>query len=463
MGFVYLKRGGKFMKKERKELEQNLIEVINSSKIKTQRKIINDIKKHLATYDIISAQGWLNDPEGKIPELDIRELLLFCEQIFAKTGDLSINPEEYFTDVEFKEARQFSGALEYKENEMSFPITFTNATVVGSNAYMVTMSIQTINKLMDNNLIYYNFETQREAKFVKRKDKIIIEPTLNKNSVKEISEHLLNSTLVPTVLVLNCETRSSEDPSGEELIYDSKNMELTVTKGTRISITDGFHRITGARNALQINPDLEFNFAILLTNYNTKKAQQYMAQISKANAVSKTRIQELEANRFSDNVVQQLKEESELKGRISQTNRIHALNRELTSYNVISDSIDEQFKMETKLEAMDIGDYLVEFFDFLIGSYADEFLNNIEETRKTSLINDNNMFIGYIVLARRMYENGVKAKQVRNIIKDIDFSREAWIKLGVFDEKGNMTDTNKARKAIREYFENLDIGIEIKK
>lgn len=451
------------MKKERRELEENLIDVINSSKIKTQKKIINDIKKHLATYDIIDTQSWLNDPEGKIPELDIRELLLFSEQIFAKTGDLSINTEDYFTDVEFKESRQFSGAMEYKENEMSFPLTFANATVVGSNAYMVTMSIQTINKLLDNNLIYYNFETQREAKFVKRKDKIIIEPTLNKNSVKEITEHLLNNTLVPTVLVFNCETRSTEDSSGEEVIYDSKNLELTITRGTRVSITDGFHRITASRNALQANPDLEFNFAVLLTNYSTKKAQQYMAQISKANPVSRTRIQELEANRFSDNVVQQLKEESELKGRISQTNRIHSLNRELCTYNVLSDTIDEQFKMETKLDAMDIGDYLVEFFDFLIGSFPDEFINNVEETRKTSLINDNNMFIGYIVLARRMYENGVKAKQVRNIIKNIDFSRESWTKLDVLDEKGNITDTNKARKIIREYFENLDIGIEIKK
>jgi hypothetical protein len=99
----------------------------------------------------------------------------------------------------------------------------------------------------------------------------------------------------------------------------------------------------------------------------------------------------------------------------------------------------------------------------LIGSYPEEFINNIEETRKTSLINDNNMFIGYIVLARRMYENQIKAKQVRNIIKNIDFSREEWIKLGVLDEKGNITDTNKTRKAIREYFDKLDIGIEIKK
>jgi hypothetical protein len=353
---------------------------------------------------------------------------------------------------------------EHKEDELDFPLTFNNATVVGNGAYMVTMSIQTINKLMDNNLIYYNFETQREAKFVKRKDKIIIEPTLNKNSVKEITEHLLNGTLVPTVLVFNAETRTSTDSSGEELIFDSKKLELTVTKSTRVSITDGFHRITAISNALQSNPNLEFNFAVLITNYSTKKAQQYMAQISKSNVVSKTRIQELEANRFSDNVVQQLREESELKGRISQTNRIHSLNRELCSYNVLADTIDEEFKMETKIDSLDVGDYLVSFFDYLISSHPEEFLHDVEKTRKVSLINENSFFVGYIVLARRMFESGIKAKEVVNIIKDIDFSRNEnplWKQLGIIDDKGNLTETNKARKAIKKYFETMEIEMKV--
>jgi hypothetical protein len=450
------------MKRDRNELEQNLVDVIQTSKIKTNRKKVNDIKFHLSKYDIVDVQGWLNDPEKKLPELDIRELLLFCEQIFAKTGDMSINIDDFFTSAEVREAKQFSASLD-KQDEIEFPITFTNATVVGNSAYMVTMSIQTINKMMDNDLLYYNFETQREAKYVKRKDKIIIEPTLNRNSVKEISEHLLSGTLVPTVLVLNCETRSTTDESGEELIYDSKKMELTITKSTRVSITDGFHRITAARNALQANPELEFNFAVLITNYSTKKAQQYMAQISKSNPVSKTRIQELEASRLSDNVVQQLKEESELKGRISQTNRIHALNRELVTYNVLSDTIDEEFKLETKLDSLDIGDFLTKYFDFLMGYFPNEFINNIEETRKNSLINDNNIFIGYIILARKLYEAKVNPKEVKKYIDEIDFSRSnpLWTKLGILDDKGNLLETNKVRKAIKQYFEDIEIEMKV--
>jgi hypothetical protein len=444
------------MHKTREELQENLIPAILT--IKNKRKIVNDIKKHLAQYDILAGdvQGWINNPEEELEKLDIRQLFLITEQIYAKTGVNSINPEEYFTESEMVESRQFSGSLE-REDTFSFPITINNATVVGNGAYMVTLDIKVIDKLIDNQLLHYNYELQREASYKRRKDKVIVEPTLNMSNVKEISQHLVDGTLVPTVLVFNAATRSAE--SGSELVFDATKMELTITKGTKLDIVDGYHRCMASQNALQMNPELDFNFAVLITNYSTKRAQQYQAQLAKATPISKTRIQELEANRPSDTIVQQLRTESDLKGKISQTNRIHSLNKELVSYNVLADTIDEQFNIDTRAEAADVGDYLVEYFNFLIGSYPEEFIYNIEETRKKSLINDNNIFVGYVVLARRMFELGVKPRDVRKYIKDINFDRtnSLWIDKGILDRKGNITETFKARKAIKSIFENVNI------
>lgn len=444
------------MHKSRQELEENLIPAIHT--IKSKKKIVNDIKKHLAQYDILAGdvQGWINDPQKELSELDIRLLFLITEQIYAKTGISSINPEEYFTESEIRESKQFSGSLERKP-EIEFPITVSNATVVGNSAYMVTLDIKVIDKLIDNQLLHYNYDLQREASYKRRKDQIIVEPTLNMSNVKEISQHLLEGTLVPTTLVFNAATRSAE--SGSELIFDSNKMELTITKGTKLDLLDGYHRCMASQNALQMNPELNFNFAVLITNYSTKRAQQYQAQLAKATPISRTRIQELEANRPSDTIVQQLRTESDLKGRISQTNRIHSLNKELVSYNVLADSIDEQFHINTMVETADVGDYLVEFFNFLIGSYPEEFIENIEETRKNSLINDNNMFVGYVTLARKMFEADDKARNVRKYIKDIDFSRSnpMWRDRGILDEKGNITETLKVRKSIKGIFENIDI------
>lgn len=451
-----------YMLKDRRELEENLISVMESFKLKLKKKIIKEIKEYLVKeYDISTGdiQRWINDPEN-LKEVDLRELYLFTEQIYAKTGSNHIIPSDFFTDIEIKEAKQFSGILEKKEKEMNFPITIGNATVVGMNAYMVTLNIKTIDKLLENNLLTYNFEVQREATFRKRKDKVVITPTLNQTSVKEISQHLIDSTLVPTVLVFNAAVRSGKD--GIELIYDSNKFELTINENVNLQIIDGYHRCRASQNALQRNPELEFNFPVLITNYSTRKSQQYQAQLAKSNKISKARIQELEANRLSDVVIQQLKDESDMKGRISQTSRIHSLNNELVTYSLLSDSIDQQFKMENRADAADVGDFLTEFTNMLLGSYPDEFMNKIDETRKVSLINDNNIFgIGYIVLARRMFEEKIKPKEIRKIIKEIDFSRDnkMWYEIGVLDEDGNLNETNKVRKAIKDYFEKIEIGI----
>lgn len=443
------------MLKTRQELEENLVGVIQSTRLKQKKKDVEDIKKHLLeNFDISSGsvQMIINDPENHLEELDLRQLYLITEQVYAKTG--KINPDEYFTEVEKRESKKFNGLMEKNEKEFNFPITFQNAMLVGNNAYMVTMDIQVIDKLMSSQNLQYDYELQREATFKRRKDTIVMQPTVNRKNIKEISEHLINGTLVPTVLVFNARPLSS--PTGTELIFDHKKAELTITNETELSVLDGYHRCIASQNALQLNPELHFNFAVLITNYSTKKAQQYQAQLAQATPLNKARVAALQANRLADDVLQKLREESDLRGRISQTNRIHSLNKELVTLT-IADSIDEQFKLETKLDSIKVGSFLTEFFNYLLGMYPNEFINNIEETRKISLINDSNIFsYGYITLARRMYEKSIAPENVYKYIEQINFNRDnsQWDGL---DENGNIADTNKFRKSIKKYFEEINL------
>jgi galactitol-specific phosphotransferase system IIB component len=153
------------MLKSREELEENIVTVLQESKLKTKKKVVNDIKKHLATYDIIDTQSWINDPEENLKELSVSELLLFTQQVFAKTGDLRINVEDFFTQAELSDANQYSASIERMQNQLEFPITLSNVTVVGNGAYMATVDIQTIDKLLSNGLLDYNYDLQREATY----------------------------------------------------------------------------------------------------------------------------------------------------------------------------------------------------------------------------------------------------------------------------------------------------------
>lgn len=449
------------MLQDRKILEENLIQNIN--KIKTKKKLVKEIKDELAKYEILhgDTQGYIGSPEKEIPELDSRVLYLLTDAIHRiahqELGEsaLLIIPTEYFTEQQIIESKHFSGSLT-EEERLELPLTLGNATVVGNNAYMVTVHVKTIKQLLDSQILDYDFELQRESSYVKRKDSIMPVPTVNMSNVKEISSHLQQGTLVPTTLVFNCDARQSE------LIYDPKRLELTIPKETeKLWVVDGWHRCKGLQNALQVNPDINFNFAVLITNYSTKRAQQYQAQLAKATPIAKTRIQELEAKRYADTVMQQLKVESDLKGKIKTTkdNRIGQYDLELVSYNILADTIEEEFKMNSNPEALDVADYLTNFFNYLIGTFSQEFLENVVETRKNSIINNNNMFIGYVILARRMQDEGIKYRKIKDIVGSIDFSRDnhLWAELNILDDNGTFSDLNKARKNIREYFKKLNI------
>lgn len=453
------------MIKPREMLESALLQVLDQTNFRARKQDVEDMKTQLLNnYDMKNVQKFLNNPEKEITELDVRELMLISEQIYLKTKIETIHPHNWFTENDIDESRQFSGNTEKFNNKIVFPIVVENASIIGNAAFHGIFDMKTLNELLKQQVIYYDPELQREPTKVKRKNIVITQPTLKMKNVEEISNHLLEGTLVPTTLVLNAQPRTAE--SGNELDFISKNKTLEINKGTRLAIVDGFHRLTAIQHALLINPELEFNFSVIITNYSKKKAQAYQSQIAKATPISKVRIKELEASRISDLVVQTLKEDSELKGRIANTERPNISHGELVTYSILSDTIDEEFDLNKRIDAEDVGEFLTDFFNYLIGRNEEEFINNPAETQKESLINSNPMFIGYITLASRMYRNNIKAKYVTKFIKNIDFNRDnpLWKEIGLLDDnkwihKNFYRGVNNKNK-LKKIFENINLSEE---
>ncbi|WP_137743352.1 DNA sulfur modification protein DndB [Robertmurraya siralis] len=447
--------------KNKEKLVEHLID--NIQKIKRDKSVISDIKLELANkYDILAGdvQEWINKPEDKLNDLDIRELYLFAEQIYLKTGNVKdLSLELYFTDIEKDMARKYEASL-YSER-LSFPITLSDARVIEDGVFAVLMDIKTINELVNNQLLIYDYEIQREAVLVKGKDgSIRKKPKIVKKNVDEITEHLLKGTLSKTAppLIWNALPRSGK--TGDELYFDPAKQELTILEGTELAIGDGFHRINGIKNALMKNTSIERKLLVYISNMSKKLFRAEMAQLAKATPISTVRVQEWESKRYSDSIVQQLKLESDLKDRISQTNRIKTIANELVSYNILADTIDEEFDISNRAESYDVGDFLVEYFNVLVGAYSEDFLDNPSESRKISLLVDNNMFVGYVTLAARLYKKGIKPREVRKIIRQIDFSRTnpLWRQIGIINSEGKIErDTVKIRKNIKKYFKEIDI------
>lgn len=443
---------------DREELEERLTPFLEQ--VRNNNHVVDLISKKMLDFNILEGDtiNYFNQPET-IADMDLRALCLFTMFVQEHVRDSSLDITEIFTPNDIKEAKQYNGAFEIEKEEDILPLIIEGADALDSTTILTKLNIQQINKMLDKEILYYDFNTQREAKWKRKGSTIIQTPKINQKSVKEISKCILDDTLVKTVLTFNATIGSSDEEN--ELIYNEKKRTVTITKGTKIAIIDGFHRVKGIQMALAKNPHKEFVFPVLLTNYSVEKAAQYLGQISKANPISKTRAAELLKSRKADEVVQYLKESSELKGRISQTERIHSINNEIVTYNILADTIEKEFKLKTRIDVIKVGKYLSEFFDILMGLYSDAFIDNVVETKNKSLINDNNMFVGYIVLARRLYEQDkpIDINVIEGIMSNIDFSYDnpLWEELALTKDGKKNHRTHVVRTNIMKYFNRLEI------
>ncbi len=444
-------------------LEQNLSNVLDQ--VKSKRKITNEIQKGVVDNKIPMGvvQNIIN---GKMPldEVDERVLCLLTMNVYnvVKEHDSNIDVtriyyNDYFSEMEIKLAKTYE---EFDQESITLPYTFKNVIRINQDHYICPITAQEIKKLWDSGLLVYNYDVQREAKVERdKKDpmKIIQRPRINPRAIKEISQHMKNGTLISSALTLNVRLGTSDE--GDELIYNQKNLTLEITHGSLIDCLDGFHRISSVIETLTAFPDVNMNFTLNIVNYGTKQAMEFFAQLNSATPVSTSRLMEMKQARHSDFVVKQVQINSEfLKGKVSSSEHISTLQKHLVSFSVLSDAIDETFSIKNKSEALVVAEYLTEFFDKLFLKNEEAFISNIDEVRKESLINANQFFIGWVILAKRMQDENIKLNKLQSIVNCIDFSRSnpEWSRLGILDSKKNIN--NNLKNKVKEYFKNLELN-----
>jgi hypothetical protein len=443
------------MKQPREILEQNLIKP--TLEVKKRRGVVKDIKTHLSEkHDIFDGtiQTWINNPAEELRNIDNRLLYLFAEQVYQKTGDLEIDPSKYYNEPEIKASRQYSGKMFLKE-ELKFPLVFDYALESSRDSWIVMMDIKTIAGLLKSRKLHWNPEAQREATIKEVNGEIIETATIYMHNVNEMKQLLKDNKLERTQLIFNVGLGTSNDE--EDVTYDKESKQLMIHDGVKIDVIDGYHRCKAAELALEESPDINFMFEVKILNFTTPRAAEYLAQISKGERMSEVKRKSMSKETVADIIVNDLQEKSILRDRISRKEGLNKIRKELVTYYTLTNSINKNFEITRKLDRVEITEYLKEFFDMLLEYYESEFTTNYNETKKTSLISDNNMFAGYIILASKMRTKGIEPSHVYKYIKNIDFSKTnpLWKELDVLDEKGRLT--RNAKQGIETYFSNIEI------
>jgi hypothetical protein len=435
------------MKVDRHELEDILVQKFEE--IKSNPRFVEDLKKVLAKNKILPGdiQRIINK-DIPISEVEDAKLFLITNAIFSLTEQELFNPEKYFTEKEIKIAQRYE---EQQEERITLPITINNVIALNSQEFITALPIKTLVDWYNSDLIEYNSETQRNPRERRRASgEIVTMAYINPQSVRDITLQIMNGTFKADTIILNILSDGRE-----KFEFDEQKGQLTIYEG-EIDILDGFHRLNAFAQVInELNPDSDFITAVAIKNFTIKEAQSYVAQINTVNKMPTTYIQKLKGDRYSDIVAKKLQEESELKGRISPTHTVNNSVGHIVSYKTLTDEIEENFKIQSKVEALKLSEYLVQFFDYLLGgNYIEEFRR---EVSGKTFMSKHHMFIGYLALAGEMHKNEIAASKVNDILSEIDLSENNQELADIIKDKKSLAD-KRFKVKMREFFKDIVKG-----
>ena len=366
-------------------------------------------------------------------EQDIRFLFLFSlalnRALKEREIDISIDIKDYFTELE---CQQWMYYREEKEEKDIFPIIAENVQRISDKLWQAVMSVQQLEDINKMNIILYNFSTQRDPVVTAYGERI----NIDKNKINEIKERMLNNEQYPDPIILNI-----LNDGESKVTYNEKNNTLVIHEGSKINIVDGFHRKTASSLVLEINPNIQFNWQVTFTFLSEKDAHDYMRQKDKQKPIKREWIEQKDYSRSENLVIDVIMDDrlSELAKVMKDDDQYIKLNRALTKKSIISEAIKECYTedLKTSINIRKIGKWIVEFTDYLMGTYAEEFIANPYTIKETSFINNKNMFYGYIALSKQLQGNSKWEELMKQKIESIDFSisNKLWKDIGLLNNK----------------------------
>lgn len=435
----------RFMLKEHEiKLKQRLSEILANIGME---RYIDDVKEDVShefvnrnlnpMRAIFAVSGNLDLQTLTDSEEDIRFLFLLTyalDNALKGRENISINVKEYFYQTEID---RWIDYREEKKEESIFPIRFERAEQLSDNTWGVYLTAQQVHELKISNALLYNFKTQRNPKITAAG--LLI--NIDKTKVMEIRDRLLEGRQFPDPLVWNI------DNNGQSNITYSKGT-LIVHKGSVINVIDGFHRIVANSLAVEKNPDLKFKWQITLCFLTENGALDFINQKNKQKPMKKEYVVQMDYTKAENMVVSVIADD-----RLSLLNKVMMdddkyikLGKALTKKKIIAQSVKECYNeyLKTQTNIRPIGKWIVEFMDYLMGLYPEEFVNNPYEIKKKSVINHKNMFAGYIALSARLWQKSDWKKAVEKKMEQLDFNNQnpLWRQIGIIGTK----DANKSTR-----------------
>lgn len=367
------------------EIQKAVLVAVNDE---VKQKIVSNLKKRGYDTGLTTTVLANNHP---LDTLSLIDLGVFAQEIYKHTNLPMINPSKFMEDAEMDIIKGYK--REIKEVDISELLVFDNVLQISRDMWTTIVPIQRIADLYNNMAVSYDFRTQRQPRNISMKEGIIQTPDINRSSVEEIRDSLLEGSFIPNTITFNIPIENSSD-----IKFDKVNNRLII-KEKVLKVLDGFHRSLGIMAALQNNPDLKYNFIIVITNFTTDKAKQLIVQEDKRNPIAKSYLKSIdEANQYTA-VINMLNEDSksEIRGKITTDYSLVASGHSMVTFDFIYDIVEYLWDVTTFYEAERLSEYLRKYFNHLTSIFPINSKVNDEMYKEK-------MFLIYLVLAKILHD-----------------------------------------------------------
>lgn len=448
--------------KSREELLDNLQIIINNNDYNKQ--LINKLSIKFDEKGFsMQRPNQIFGGSAPLESLDITELLALTDGLYSLIQDNKniINPKDYFSDSEIVRFESYHK-----------PITEQNDSLVLKNVVQIDdlqwicpfWSLKDIYNAHNNAQLSYNFNTQREATYKKTATgDILIAATLNKESVKDISEEMFENKFTPNLITLNVRLIENKKPNVK---YNESTRELTITpqydfdldNTTFIDTIDGWHRVNAALwsidKAKQENKQLKGGLIVSIICMTEAEARNYIAREAKRNDMSEEFTKAL-TNDDYNKIVSQINDYGDkntniLKNKIADTREELNYTDKLTTSAIIREGIKQtDIDIKDAIEVKMMIPRIIEIINMLISYILKYKFNNDMSKMSESAFLQPNIFVGYIAVANKLKNDKDYMDKIFKIAELLDNKdRKDFVNLGIYSK-------NLQQKKVYEYFENI--------
>ena len=413
------------MKKERIEIEDKIIEILTILNRNGQVKelIKSDLLNDYMNKFVLTKTLSLNLP---LNNRSVAELFHISRLI--NTLQPRIKLEEYFTGDEMTQAIENKNNIKIDDNPLIELGNVLHSKNNNEDTWITIVTYKQIYEWMKSGKLIYNMETQRQGRLKKIKNEMIIIPYINDQSVEDIKEAMLKNEFYSNMISFNI-----APDYNHKLEYNSteKTLIIDTTIFDNIAVTDGYHRCSGVVEALEINPNLEGELYLKITNMSIEKAQKFIRQESKTNTQDRDALEKYNPSNKITMFIKNINEKGN-----SDSNALYRkidmgvntpdtwiLFEVFKEGLMLSGFIDDINNTNSEVELSKMENFIVRFFDKFYKLAKENKIEiektNFDEDDNTEYLSDSTFIIGLLITCHKysLSTNEVNAEAMDKFLK----------------------------------------------